>query len=123
MFIKQYEIEGAAIMAYEERRNAERLPVQVDVIEEYQGKEQCVTCLNISEYGMLYKKPGETAYQKGEEVFLTFSLIDRLQPIKALGWVVDERPAGQHFETHVTFMFLPEKDEQFIREYIALQRD
>ncbi len=102
-----------------ERRNTKRATFQATVTEEYLTQEQQVTAVNICEHGMHYCKPlGSTSCQ-GEEVFLTFSLLERLEPIKVLGWVVEERETEDSIAAHITFMFLPTKDEEMIRDYVA----
>ncbi len=108
-------------METNERRNTSRAQIQVTVTEEYQAVEQQVHAANISEHGMQYNKPLGSFPCQGKEVFLTFSLLDRLEPIKVLSWVVEERETKDAIETHVTFMFLPAKDEQLIRDFVASQ--
>lgn len=105
-------------MQASERRNTLRAPLGTPVVEEYLTVEQKVIAVNISEHGMMYNRPAGSPSRKGEEVFLTFSLLERLRPIKALGWVVQETPLQDCIETHVTFMFLPAKDEEMIRDYV-----
>lgn len=106
-------------MEKKERRNTPRAQVHIAITEEYLSAEQQVTAVNISEHGMQYSKPLESSRCKGDEVFLTFSLLERLEPIKVLSWVVEERQTKKSIETHVTFMFLPTKDEQLIRDFVA----
>ncbi len=108
-------------MHTEERRNTSRAQIQSPVTEEYNAVEQQVHAVNISEHGMQYSKPLGSVPCEGKEVFLTFSLLDRLEPIKVLSWVVEERETEDTIETHVTFMFLPAKDEQLIRDFVASQ--
>ncbi len=102
-----------------ERRNTARAHLGVRVIEEHLAEENQVQAVNISEHGMQYCKPLNSKRCQGEEVFLTFALLERLKPIRALGWVVKEQELGDCIETHVTFMFLPAKDEEMIREFVA----
>lgn len=102
-----------------ERRNTLRAPLGIPVVEEFLTKEQQVTAINISEHGMKYHRPVGSPPCKGEEVFLTFSLLERLHPIRALGWVVREEQTDEFIETHVTFMFLPTKDEELIRDFVS----
>ncbi|MEE4241072.1 MAG: PilZ domain-containing protein [Desulfopila sp.] len=106
-------------MSVEERRTARRVPVKLSVTEEYLAATQHVAAVNISEYGMHYYRPLDSEKRVNREVLLTFSLLDRPQPIKALGWVVEERVTGEKIASHVTFMFLPEKDERSIRDFVA----
>lgn len=102
------------------RRNTLRAPIAVPVVEEFHSVEQKVKAINISEHGMKYQKPKGAALCQGKEVFLTFSLFDRLQPIKVLGWVLKEIENDDYIDTHVTFMFLPTRDEEMIREFVIV---
>lgn len=108
-------------MEISERRSAKRAIIDATVTEEYLSEKKKFKAINICEHGMHYSKPLGSKSCKGKEVFLTFSLLERLEPIKVLGWVVDERETKDSIETHVTFMFLPAKDESLIRDYIASQ--
>lgn len=110
-------------MALNERRNTYRLPVDMEVTEEYDSIVQGAVAVNISEHGMHYHRPNDNATRKDKEVMLTFSLAESSQPIKVLSWVVQEREIENKIATHVTFMFLPEKDEDSIREFVAAQGD
>lgn len=110
-------------MAINERRNAYRMPVNMTITEEYDSSKQDVIAVDISEHGMHYYRPNDSNSRKGKEVMLTFSLIDRLKPIKVLSWVVSERVVEDKIATHVTFMFLPEKDEKAIRDFVASQKN
>ena len=103
----------------QDRRNTVRTSINIQVVEEYLTEEQEVQAINISEHGMQYNRPKDAPRCQGKEVFLTFNLLERLKPIRALGWVVEETEKQDFFETHVTFMFLPEKDEEMIREFVA----
>ena len=67
---------------------------------------------------MRYHKPKGAVSCQGKEVFLTFSLFDKLRPIKVLGWVVKETENDSHIDTHVTFMFLPTRDEEMILDFV-----
>ena len=107
-------------MEIDERRNRVRANIQVAAVEEYEAKEQQVTAIDISEYGIQYQRPVDSNQRTGNEVMLTFSLLDRLQPIKVLCWVVQERVEQDHISTHATFMFLPDKDEKTIQSFVAL---
>lgn len=101
-----------------ERRNALRAPITVSVVEQNQIVEQEVLAVNISEYGMQYQKPVDAQSCKGQEVFLTFSLLDEGKPIRLLGWVVQETLKEDYINTHVTFMFLPTKEGEIIRDFV-----
>ena len=106
-------------MSIEERRSSLRAPVAISVTEEYQNKEQSVTATDICEHGMKYIRPMDQFLRSGEEVLLTFSLMDKVNQIKVLSWVVEERKEKDHISTHVTFMFLPENDETAIRNFVT----
>lgn len=108
-------------METSERRSARRAAINATVTEEYLSDKLQVKAINICEHGMNYSKPLGSKSCKGKEVLLTFSLIERLEPIKVLSWVVDERETKDSIETHVTFMFLPAKDEILIRAYVSSQ--
>jgi len=110
-------------MSVEERRVARRVPINLAVTEEFLSEEQDVAAVNISEHGMHYYRPDDTSRRARREVLLTFSLLDRLQPIKALAWVVEEREVNGKIASHVTFMFLPEKDEKSIRQFVQSRSD
>ncbi len=104
---------------YQERRYTDRTFLNIPAIEEFNEQERSVIALNISERGIRYKRSLSSPRCRHHEVFLTFTLVKRLKPIKALGWVVDEREADGFLVAHVTFMYLPEKDEMTIRNYVA----
>ncbi len=110
-------------MSVGERRIARRVPVKLVITEEFLSEEQNVAAVNISEHGMHYYRPSDASRRTRREVLLTFSLLDRLQPIKALAWVVEEREMDDRIAAHVTFMFLPEKDEEVIRQYVQSRSD
>lgn len=106
-------------MSFANRRNTHRVPITVPVVEELHSIEQEVKAINISEHGMRYQRPKGAISCLGEEVFLTFALLDRLQPIKVLGWVLKETESDGRIDTHVTFMFLPTRDEDMIRDFVT----
>lgn len=103
---------------HQERRYTSRARLNIPAVEEFEEQERAVTAVNISEHGIRYKRSLSSPRCRHQEVFLTFSLIKRLKPIKALGWVVDERENDGFLEAHVTFMYLPEKDEMIIRDFV-----
>lgn len=106
-------------MSSANRRNTLRAPITVPMVEEFHSVEQEVKAINISEHGMRYQKPKGAASCQGKEVFLTFSLRNMLRPIKVLGWVLKEIENEGYIDTHVTFMFLPTRDEEMIREFVT----
>lgn len=108
---------------YQERRYTDRRSLDIRAVEEFDNLQQDVTAMNISEHGIRYKRALSSPRCRHQEVFLTFSLVKRLKPIKVLGWVVEEREADGFLEAHVTFMYLPEKDESTIRDFVASQKE
>lgn len=102
-----------------ERRNVLRAPISVPVVEQHRLSQQEVTAVNISEHGMSYQKPVKAGSCQGEEVFLTFTLHEEEQPIKVLGWVIEETVNENLVDTHVNFMFLPVQDEEKIRHFVT----
>ncbi len=110
-------------MGFIERRHTLRVPVGGTVIEHNLSIEQQVRAVNISEHGMYYCRPLDSEEIQDNEVFLTITLLERLEPIKVLGWVVDTRQTQDCIETHVTFMFLSEKDEAIIKDYVASRQN
>lgn len=70
---------------------------------------------------MCYRKPHGARKCQGKEVFLTFSLLKRLEPIKVLGWVVKEIETEEAVEAHITFMFLSPEHEKMIQDYVSLR--
>lgn len=106
-------------MSGKERRTAPRAAVNFTVTEEFLAKEQTVKAIDISVYGMHYLRPNDSSRRTNQEVLLTFSVDDESKPIKALSWVVKESEVDGQIASHVTFMFLPEKDEHTIRQFVA----
>ncbi len=106
-------------MQDKERRSVLRAPISVPVVEQHRSDQQEVIAVNISEHGMYYRKPVHARSCQGEEVFLTFSLEEETQPIKVLGWVIEETINEDLIDTHVDFMFLPVQDEEKIRHFVT----
>lgn len=102
-----------------ERRYASRIPLDISLTEEFGEQVQDVVAMNISEYGIRYKRSLSSPRCRHQEVFLTFSLMKQLQSIKVLGWVVDEHEQDGYLEAHVTFMYLSEQDGATIRDFVA----
>ena len=109
-------------MSGEERRTAPRATVNLTVTEEFLAKEQTVTAIDISVYGMHYLRPDDSSRRTNQEVLLTFTMDEGFEPIKALAWVVKESKVENQIASHVTFMFLPEKDEHTIRDFVATRK-
>lgn len=74
--------------------------------------------MDLSEIGMRYRKPLPERREDEPESFLEFLLPGDAEPIRVLGWIVREEEKGSFLETAVTFMFLPKKDENRIREFV-----
>ena len=108
-------------MERKEQRNTPRALIHAVATEEFQSEEQNVTAINISEHGMCYHEPHGARKRQEKEVLLTFSLLERLEPIKVSGWVVEERETEEAIETHITFMFLSPEHEKMIQDYVSLR--
>ena len=66
---------------------------------------------------MCYALPQEQAGTIDEqEVFLTFSPVEKLKPVRVLGWIVHRSAKGDTAEIGVTFMFLTPSDEQLLQD-------
>lgn len=102
-----------------EHRSVLRASISIPVVEQHKSDQQEVTAVTISEHGMSYRKPVQSRSCQGEEVFLTFALEEKAQPIKVLGWVIKETVHEDLIDTHVNFMFLPVQDEEKIRHFVT----
>lgn len=101
-----------------DRRQTARMQISVPVEVEGLLATRQATIKNFSVYGMCYSLPAEKQLAPEEkEVFLTFSLLDRIKPIRVMGWIVYTRPNGDNVETGVTFMFLSPSDEEILRDF------
>jgi len=102
----------------EERRDGIRVELDVTVSEKLTSGSTKARAGNLSRTGMRYTKPGHAALNGSKEVFLEFTLPGNSEPIKVMGWVVEEIEKGDQLETAVTFMFLQEDDEARINDFI-----
>lgn len=104
-----------------ERREGIRVALDVTVSEKLVVGSAKAKAINLSSAGMRYTKPGSTAGHGAKEVFLEFTLAGEAEPIKVMGWVVEEITRDNALETAVTFMFLQENDEKKINTYVKNQ--
>ena len=104
-----------------ERREGIRVALNVTVSEKLVAGSAKAKAVNLSSAGMRYTKPGNTSSHGAKEVFLEFCLDGEADPIKVMGWVVEEIAKGNSLETAVTFMFLQEGDEKKINTYVKSQ--
>jgi len=101
-----------------ERRQGVRVPLDVSVSEELISGYSKAKTLNISSSGMRYSKPAGAACHGSKEVFLEFNLPGQEEPVRVLGWVVEEIKKNDALETAITFMFLQENDEKKILAHV-----
>jgi hypothetical protein len=104
-----------------ERREGIRVALDVTVSEKLVAGSAKAKAINLSNVGMRYTKPGTTPGHGAKEVFLEFTLAGEAEPIRVMGWVVEEIKKGNGLETAVTFMFLQESDEKKINTYVKKQ--
>lgn len=98
----------------QEKRVRSGIPVTVESI----SATWQATLKNFSIHGLCYSLPaGLYKPPEGKEVFLTFSLLDRIKPIHVMGWIVHNQVNGRSADTGVTFMFLSQKDEEILRDF------
>ena len=101
-----------------ERRQGTRVELEVTVSEKLVSGNSKAKVISLSNTGMRYTKPSNTPRHGSEEVFLEFTLPGETEPIKVMGWVVEEVEKDNILETAVTFMFLQENDEERINTYV-----
>lgn len=101
-----------------ERREGIRVALDVTVSEKLVAGSAKAKAVNLSSAGMRYTKPGSASGHGAKEVFLEFNLAGEAEPIKVMGWVVEEIAKDNVLETAVTFMFLQEADEKKINAYV-----
>ena len=104
-----------------ERREGIRVGLDVTVSEKLVAGTAKARAINLSNAGMRYTKPGSAPSHSAKEVFLEFTLTGEAEPIRVMGWVVEEIAKGNGLETAVTFMFLQENDEKKINTYVQKQ--
>lgn len=104
-----------------ERREGVRVALDVKVSEKLVAGTAKARAINLSNVGMRYTKPGNTPGHGAKEVFLEFALAGESEPIRVMGWVVEEIAKGDALETAVTFMFLQKTDEMKINTYVQKQ--
>lgn len=101
-----------------ERREGVRVALDVTVSEKLVAGSAKARAINLSNGGMRYTKPGNAPSHGAKEVFLEFALPGASEPIRVMGWVVEEVAKDNGLETAVTFMFLQEGDERKINTYV-----
>ena len=101
-----------------ERRQGTRVELEVTVSEKLVSGNSKAKVISLSNTGMRYTKPSNPPRHGSEEVFLEFTLPGETEPIKVMGWVVEEVEKDNILETAVTFMFLQENDEERINTYV-----
>jgi hypothetical protein len=102
-----------------DRREHQRLDVELRVRLEHSGRELQATAVNLSEQGMRLLTPGPTGAVRGDEVLVELRLRDGAAPVKALGWVaqVDSSEPGEALS--LTIFGLPEGDARRIRAFVT----
>jgi len=75
---------------------------------------------NLSVHGMCYSLPADLSSLPPEEkeVFLRFSLPDKMKSIEVMGWIAHNETNRNTTETGVTFMFLNPQDREMIQKFI-----
>ena len=101
----------------DERRQGIRVELDVIVSEKLVSGTSTARAINLSSTGMRYTKLSNIR-QGTKEVFLEFTLAGETEPIRVLGWVVEEVEKDNILETAVTFMFLQARDELKINAYV-----
>ena len=104
-----------------ERREGIRVALDVAVSEKLVAGSAKPKAINLSNVGMRYSKPGHAPSHGAKEVFLEFTLTGETEPIRVMGWVVEEIAKDTGLETAVTFMFLQENDEKKINSFVQKQ--
>ena len=102
----------------DERRQGIRVDLDVVVSEKLVESTTKARAINLSGSGMRYTKPGDTPRHGSKEVFVEFTLAGEADPIRVMGWVVEEIEKDNTLETAVTFVFLKESDEEKIVDYV-----
>lgn len=102
-----------------DKRQAPRVDVNIPVRVEGISATWEATINNFSIHGLCYASPvGTAAPTEEREVFLRFSLLERIHPIQVMGWVVHTEVKGGCSKTGVTFMFLDPKDEEILQDFV-----
>lgn len=105
----------------QEKRISKRVAVSFPVKVEGVSATWNAVATNFGVDGMCCRIPGKEAETLNEqEVFLTFSPIEKLKPVRVMGWVVHRSANGDMAEMGVTFMFLTPSDEQLLQDYLAI---
>ena len=101
----------------QDKRVSKRIAVSFPVKVEGVSATWSAMATNFGVDGMCCRIPAEEAETLDEqEVFLTFSPIEKLKPVKVMGWIVYRSVKGDTAEIGVTFMFLTPSDEQLLQD-------
>ena len=102
-----------------DKRQAPRVDVNIPVSVEGVSATWQAMIKNFSIHGLCYAIPaGSSAPPEEKEVFLRFSLLERINPIQVMGWVVHTEVKDSCSTTGVTFMFLEPKDEEILQDFV-----
>jgi hypothetical protein len=102
-----------------DRRRLIRASIDMAVEEERAAGRTAKRAVDICELGMRYVQPTTCASLDAvREVLLDFHLPGDARPIRALGFVTDDRVEGGLHSTSVTFGFLPDRDALRIRRFV-----
>ena len=102
-----------------DKRISKRIAASFPVTVEGVSATWTATATNFGVDGMCYALSKEQAGTLSEqEVFLTFSPIKKLKPVRVMGWIVHRSVNGDTAEIGVTFMFLTPSDEQLLQDYL-----
>jgi hypothetical protein len=106
-----------------DKRQSRRIGIKAPVTVEGISNTLEAVVKNIGVHGMCFSLPKNIAFND-KEVLLTFSPVERIKPLKVMGWVVHNSVNNDMADTGVTFMFLSENDEKLLEEYVnTLSKD
>lgn len=102
-----------------DKRISKRVAVSFPVTVEGVSAIRTATATNFSVDGMCYAMSQEQAGTLNEQkVFLTFSPMKKLKPVRVMGWIVHRSVNGDTAEIGVTFMFLTPNDHRLLQDYL-----
>lgn len=108
---------GGGLRVEHDKRRSKRVAASFPVTIEGISATWNATATNFGVDGMCYALPQEQAGTIDEqEVFLTFSPVEKLKPVRVMGWIVHRSAKGDTAEIGVTFMFLTPSDEQLLQD-------
>ena len=102
-----------------DRREHQRLDVELPVRLELPEGEVGATALNVSEQGVRLVTDRPTSVKRRDEILVELRLRDGSPPVKALGWVADAGRSGPGDAISLTFFALPEVDARRIRAFVT----